>query len=231
MDCTVRYVADPSELGNPDLIILPGTKSTVADLIHLREQGTAQAIIRRAKSGTPVIGICGGYQMLGKAIRDPYKVESREDNVAGLGLLDVETSFGQCKTTTQIKARVVADTGLFEALKGTEITGYEIHMGQTSNQNYKPVLQIVETPQGKADYFDGATSDDCLIFGSYVHGLFHNADFTQALLNRLRQLRGLPLAATVSMNKDKQYDELARIVRGNLNMRQVYKIALGREYV
>jgi adenosylcobyric acid synthase len=228
---TVRYITESSELGNPDLIILPGTKSTIADLVYLREQGMAQAIIQQAKAGTPVIGICGGYQMLGKTINDPHKVESKESSMAGLGLLDIETTFGQVKTTTQIGARVVANKGLFEGLKGVEITGYEIHMGQTRSHNHPAAFQVVETPQGKANYFDGAASDDCLIFGSYIHGLFHNANFTQALLNRLRQLQGLPVAATVPINKDKQYDELARIVRGNLNMRQVYKIALGREYV
>jgi len=231
MSCALRYITEPSELGNPDLIILPGTKSTVADLVYLQEQGIAQAIIQRAKAGTPVIGICGGYQMLGKTINDPYKVESREISVAGLSLLDIETTFGQVKTTTQIGARVVANKGLFEGLKGVEITGYEIHMGQTRGQNRAPAFQVVETPQGKAYYFDGAASDDCLIFGSYIHGLFHNVNFTNALLNRLRQLRGLPAAATVPINKDKQYNELARVVRQNLNMRQVYKIALGREYV
>ncbi len=229
--CTVQYIMEPSELGNPDLIILPGTKSTVADLMYLQEQGIAQAIIQRAKAGTPVIGICGGYQMLGKTINDPDKVESRESSVAGLGLLGIETTFGQVKTTTQVGARVVANKGLFEGLKGIEITGYEIHMGQTRSQNHPAVFQVVETPQGKVDYFDGAASDDCLIFGSYIHGLFHNVSFTDALLNRLRRLRGLPVAVAVPINKDKQYDELARIVRQNLNMRQVYKMALGREYV
>ncbi len=230
MDCTVRYITDPSEIGNPDLIILPGTKSTVADLVYLQEQEIAQAIIQRAKTGTPVIGICGGYQMLGKTIKDPNKVESKESSVNGLGLVNIETSFSQVKTTTQIKARVVANTGLFEGLKGLEITGYEIHIGQTSSQNM-PVLQVVETPQGKADYFDGAVSDDYLIFGSYIHGLFHNVNFTRALLNRLRYLRGLTVAIEIPPNKDRQYDALAKIVRGNLDLRQVYKIALGREYV
>jgi len=230
MDCTVRYISEASELGNPDLIILPGTKSTVADLVYLKEQGIAQAIIQRAKAGTPVIGICGGYQMLGKTINDPYEVESRGSSVAGLGLLDIETTFGQVKTTTQIGARVVANKGLFEGLKGIEITGYEIHMGQTGSQNHPAAFQVMETPQGKANYLDGAASDDCLIFGSYIHGLFHNVNFTQALLSRLRQLRGLPVAATVSINKDKQYDELAGIVRQNLDMRRVYKIMMGGNY-
>lgn len=230
LGCTVRYITESSELGNPDLIILPGTKSTIADLVYLRERGMAPAIIQRAKAGTPVIGICGGYQMLGKTINDPDRVESPETSVAGLGLLDIETTFGQVKTTTQIGARVVANKGLFEGLSGVEIIGYEIHMGHSRSQNQAPAFQVIETPQGKADYFDGAVSDDCLIFGSYIHGLFHNVNFTHTLFNRLRQLRGLPVTATVAIDKDEQYDELARIVRANLDMRQVYQIAMGREY-
>ena len=228
--CTVRYITKPAELGSPDLIILPGTKSTIADLIYLRQQGLDQAIIHRAKAGIPVIGICGGYQMLGKAINDPHRVESKEGSVAGLGLLDSETTFNQVKTTTQIKALVTADSGLLGGLKGMEIAGYEIHMGQTRNQNYLPAFQVVETPQGKADYPDGAVSSDRFILGTYIHGLFHNINFTHAFLNRLRQLRGLPTAAAISINREEQYDKLAEVIRQNLDMPQVYKITLGRNY-
>ena len=228
--CTVRYITNISELGNPDLIILPGTKSTIADLIHIQQQGLAQAITHLAKDGIPVIGICGGYQMLGKSIDDSYKVESKEGRVAGLGLLDSETIFNHTKTTTQVKARVIADDGLLKGLKGIEITGYEIHMGQTRNQNYLPAFQISETPQGKANYFDGAISSNGWIFGTYIHGLFHNANFTHAFLNRLRQLRGLPTAVAISTNRQEQYDKLAEIIRQNLDMSEVYEIALGRNY-
>jgi len=230
LGCTVHYVSEPSELGSPDLIILPGTKSTIADLVYLRQQGLAEVVVRQAKAGTPVIGICGGYQMLGKTINDPYEIESREGAVSGLGLLDIETTFAQAKTTTQVKARVVADRGLFEGLNGMEVSGYEIHLGQTRSQNHQPAFEILETPQGKVSYFDGAVGDNGLVFGSYLHGLLHNVNFTQTLLNRLRQVRGLLVAPAVSLNKDRQYDELASIVRQNLNMREVYKIALGRDY-
>jgi adenosylcobyric acid synthase len=229
MGCTVRYITEPSELGNPDLIILPGTKSTIADLIYLRQRGLAQAVIEEAKAGTPVIGICGGFQMLGKMVNDPHRVESKEDSVAGLGLLESETTFNRVKTTTQIKARVVADKGLFEGLKGMEITGYEIHMGQTRIRNQSSAFQVLQTPQGKADYFDGVVNDR-LVFGTYIHGLFHNISFTHALLNRLRELRGLPMAAATAINKERQYDELAKLVRQNLDMSQVYRITLGRNY-
>jgi adenosylcobyric acid synthase len=229
-DCTVRYVPRVHELGNPDLIILPGTKNTIADLIYLQEQGLAQAIIHQAQSGIPVIGICGGYQMLGKSIHDPDKVESKHDNIAGLGLLNNTTIFNHHKTTTQVKAQVVAGEGLLEDLKGIEVTGYEIHMGQTKSHNCQPVFQILETPQGKADYFDGAVSSNGIIFGSYIHGLFHNADFTHHLLNGLRQLRGLPITSAPSTNKQEIYDKLASIIRENLDMSQVYKLTFGRNH-
>jgi len=225
--CAVRYVADASQLGNPDLIILPGTKSTIADLIHLQQQGLAQAITHRAKSGVPVIGICGGYQMLGKSIDDPDRVESKEGNVTGLGLLDNKTVFDHAKTTTQVKARVTADDGLLKGMKGIDIAGYEIHMGQTSSQDCLPAFQVMETPQGKADYFDGTISGDGRVLGTYIHGLFHNSDFTHAFLNGLRQRRGLSAAPATSISRQEQYDKLANMIRQNLDMSQVYKITLG----
>ena len=229
-DCTVRYVTRASELGNPDLLILPGTKSTIPDLIYLQQQELAQAIIHRSKSGTAIIGICGGYQMLGKSIHDPDKVESKHDSIAGLGLLNSTTIFNHAKTTTQVKAQVVADEGLLKGLKGIEVIGYEIHMGQTRSQNCQPAFQILETPQGRADYFDGAVNSNGFIFGTYIHGLFHNANFTHCLLNRLRQLRGLPIISAPSTNKQEKYDKLASIIRQNLDMSQVYKITFGRNY-
>ena len=228
--CAVRYITNTTELGNPDLIILPGTKSTLSDLIYLHQQGLAQSITRMGKAGTPIIGICGGYQMLGKSIDDPYRVESEETKIAGLGLLDNETTFSHDKTTTQVKARVVANSGLLKETEGMEITGYEIHMGHTTSQNYLPAFQVLETPQGKTIYFDGAIDSHGWIFGTYIHGLFHNTSFTHAFINRLRQLRGLPKAANISPNKQEKYDKLADIVRQNLDMSQVYEITLRRNH-
>ncbi len=224
---TLHYVTEPSELDGADLIILPGTKSTISDLAYLRRQGLAEAIVRRARSGTPVIGICGGYQMLGKTISDPDKVESAEGTVPGLDLLDIETVFVPEKTTTQVKASIIAGKGLFEGLSGMEVTGYEIHMGQTGSRGDATALRVVATPEGEAGYADGAVSEDGLIFGSYLHGLFHNAGFTNGLLDRLWHLRGISAEVRAVTSRDKQYDELARIVRQNLDMREVNRIALG----
>jgi adenosylcobyric acid synthase len=228
--CTVRYVSYSSELGTPDLLILPGTKSTIADLTHLQQQGLVPVIIKLAQSGVPIIGICGGYQMLGKSILDPQKIESKQDEIAGLGLLDSTTIFNSDKTTTQVKARVDVDYGLFKGLKDVDVTGYEIHMGQTRNHNCQPALHILETPQGKVDYFDGAVNNNGLIFGTYLHGLFHNAEFTRRLLNRLRQIRGLQATSASSTNKQEMYDKLADVIRNNLDMPQVYEIIFGRNH-
>lgn len=222
MGCSVRYINGIEELGHPDLIILPGTKSTIADLVHLKSRGIAQAIIKQAGSGIPVIGICGGYQMLGKAVNDPLHAESQETGIAGLGLLDIETTFSENKTTTQIKARVDAGNGLFEGLNGIEVTGYEIHMGQS--ESAQAAFHVIETPGGKDNYADGAVNNSGFVFGSYIHGLFHNETFTSALLNRLRKIRGLPEAVTALSTKDSQYDELAKLVRQNLDMEKIYNL-------
>ena len=221
--CRVRYVSDPNELGSPDLIIVPGTKTTIADLKFLRQRGLAAAITLLARSGTPVIGICGGYQILGKRINDPLHVESREPAVEGLGLLDVETTFAQTKTTTQVKARVVAGKGILAGLNGVEVGGYEIHMGQTQGDSRGP-FHVFETPEGKVDYPDGSLNDDCSVFGSYIHGLFHNAAFTEGVVSYLRTRRGLGPSGVAPDARD-PYDVLASVVRGSLDMQAVYRIA------
>jgi adenosylcobyric acid synthase len=228
--CTLRYISDPSELGKPDLLILPGTKSTIADLVYLQQQRLAPAIIRLAQSGLPIIGICGGFQMLGSSIRDTEKIESKQCEIDGLGLLQITTIFNSHKTTTQVKARVAADYGLFKDLKDIDIIGYEIHMGQTRNYSCRPALHVLETPQGKTDYFDGAISQSGLIFGTYIHGLFHNTEFTNRLLNRLRHFRGLSSTASSPINKQEMYDKLADVIRHSLDMSRVYDITLGRNH-
>jgi len=229
--CNVRYVVASAELDNSDLIILPGTKSTIADLAFLRQQGLGRAIIDKAKAGTPVIGICGGYQMLGKSISDPHQVESKEVTARGLGLLDVATVFEKDKRTVRVEARVVSNRGLLSGLKDTEVAGYEIHMGQTTGASCSPAFKVLKTPRGKAGYFDGAIDKTGWVMGSYLHGLFHNADFTRSLLNRLRQLRGLPQKRhDLFLVREKEYDKLAQIVRENIDLPQIYSIVFGGDH-
>jgi len=137
---TVRYVSSPATLGRPHAVILPGTKSTIADLLWLREQGLEQAIQHLAPAGTVVVGICGGYQMLGRRIQDPLGVESVLPEVAGLALLSVDTVFEPVKATHQAEARVLGGPGWLAALQNQAIQGYEIHMGRTTSQ--QPWLEI-----------------------------------------------------------------------------------------
>ncbi|MBE0415521.1 MAG: cobyric acid synthase [Dehalococcoidia bacterium] len=219
----VRYVSAVDELGEPDAIILPGTKSTIADLQYLWQTGLALEIVVRAKAGTPVIGICGGYQMLGKGIEDPQHVESQRDSIAGLGLLDMVTLFEPQKTTCQVKARVACEQGLLEGAKGMEVIGYEIHMGQSIGDDIAPAFEVTQIADRGVSYPDGATSGN--ILGTYLHGLFDSTDFRHTFLAQLHQRKRLPLLPRAPLpTKGEQFQKLAELVRGSLNMKLVCRI-------
>ncbi|MFC1911930.1 cobyric acid synthase [Chloroflexota bacterium] len=221
----VSYVKTPAEMDNPDVIIVPGTKSTTADLAYLKQSGLAESIIKRAGSGTPVVGICGGFQMLGKEVKDPHHVESEESTVTGLGLLDTITVFQLQKTNCQVKARVLSNEGFLEGLQGKEVTGYEIHMGQTTGNDSRPLFSVSTRNKKQAAYFDGAMTSDGLVFGTYLHGLFDNDNFRHAFIARLRQRKGLSvMPGTPVADRQKQYDELADLVRQSLNLKLIYRI-------
>ena len=229
-DLCVRFVEDARSIGNPDLIILPGTKNTIGDLEHIKEQGIADAIIDLANSGTMVIGICGGYQMLGKVILDPENAESKTMETRGLGLIDVSTLFKMQKSTHQVKARLHdRGTDIFKSLnRDNEITGYEIHMGETVLLNEAaPFLKIIERSDKKVSMDDGAVSNDGNIIGTYLHGIFDNDEFRLGLINHLRESKGLtPMLAEElsSVDKEVQYDKLADWFREHINMDLVYEM-------
>lgn len=191
-DVCLRYVQHPAELGNPDLIILPGTKSTMTDLAFIRSNGLDGAIIKRAQRATGVIGICGGFQMLGRKIRNPAHVESPMDCVAGLSLIEMDITFFKEKTTRQVEATVIAEQGMLKSAKGERVTGYEIHMGQSQGNGISPAFQI---NSGGYTYFDGCLSKDGRIMGAYLHGLFDDYEFRSAFLDNLRCEKGLPPVA------------------------------------
>jgi adenosylcobyric acid synthase len=171
----VTYVDRPEDLASAAIVVLPGSKSTIADLQFVRDRGLADAIVALRANGTPIIGICGGFQMLGQWIRDPDHVESAEGGVAGLGLLPHSTIFEREKVTQRVRARFRLDLGPFAGLQGDEIEGYEIHVGRTNLDNRAEInapLRIVERSGSRADDLDGAISDDGLVFGTYLHGFF-----------------------------------------------------------
>lgn len=179
----VRYVSSGATLGRPHAVILPGTKSTIADLLWLRAQGLEPAIKELAMAGTAVVGICGGYQMLGRSIRDPEGVESPQPDIAGLGLLSVDTLFEPAKATHQAEARILGGPGWLGTLPGQMLQGYEIHMGRTTG--LQPWLEITRRSGEAVTLADGAIDAAGQVWGCYLHGLFANETLRRAWLASL----------------------------------------------
>jgi adenosylcobyric acid synthase len=177
----VRYVDAADQLGNPHCLILPGTKSTLSDLAWLRQTGLAEAIKDQAALGTQVVGICGGYQVLGQQLLNPYRIESGVTEMAGLGLLPVTTVFAGQKETHQVRASLVDDRHC-PGMRGQHVEGYEIHMGQTSGG--KAWLQLARG-EGTPLVHDGAVNADGRVWGCYLHGLFANDEFRRHWLSSL----------------------------------------------
>ncbi|MBN9518252.1 cobyric acid synthase [bacterium] len=209
----LRYVDSPSHLGRPHAVVIPGTKSTAADLQWLRDRGLAEAITRLAAQGTAVAGVCGGYQMLGRVVRDAGGVESAVGEIPGLGLLPVETTFAAEKAAHQARAVVSDGPGWFAALAGTPLTGYEIHMGRTPAP--ASWLEIVERSGEPCRVPDGAASADGRVWGCYLHGLFANDTFRRAWLTSLRaDFRPAPegAAARLQTGLDRLADALVAAI-------------------
>lgn len=225
---TVRYVSNPGELGHPDLIILPGTKSTMDDLKWMRQNGLEALVLKHAARGGAVVGICGGYQMLGRVLSDPDGVESG-GTMAGMGLLPTETVFLGEKTRTRVSGTFRRVEGIFASLSGVPFHGYEIHMGETTYLEDAGPLSRLTCLDG-TEKPDGAARGN--VWGSYVHGIFDAGTFAQELVNALLTAKGLsPDAAAVDWEtyQEEQYDKLAAGVRASLDMDRVYRILNGEE--
>ena len=210
----VRYVQRARELGAPDLVILPGTKNTMEDLLWLRQSGLEAAVRKLAQAQTPVLGVCGGYQMLGQKLDDPAGTESGKPlSLAGLGLLPTRTTFDAQKRRTQVRA-----VALGAPFAGARMTGYEIHNGRTP-VNGEPFCRLADgTPEG------------CVcknIFGTYLHGLFDSGELTQALVKMLCARKGISPRETrptsMAEYRQAQFDLLADGVRRALDMGAVYR--------
>lgn len=224
----IRYVESCQRLGNPDLIVLPGTKNTLEDLLYINRMGLGERILTQHQKGTVLFGICGGYQMLGKEISDPYGVESSRGKVAGLGLLNAVTTLQKEKTTTQVRGTVIKNDGLLTGVSGAEIEGYEIHMGATEwSDGCVPFIALGENGAGNGGVCDLAGN----VFGTYIHGIFDNGQLVAGLINNLRRRKNLaPLPAQVpdfNESKEQQYDMLADIIRKSIDMRKIYEIMNG----
>ena len=215
----VRYVERPEELDTPDLVILPGTKSTMADLLWLRRCGLEDHI-RQLAGRVPVLGVCGGYQMLGRTLSDPDGAEGG-GSLAGLGLLPCETVFELQKHRTLQRAVTLAPP-----LEGAALEGYEIHMGRTRRLEGAPFCRLADGRE------EGAAAG--LVFGTYLHGLFDTGELTQRLAEWLARRRGLvPVPDRpehYGLHRQRQYDLLAEAVRAHLDLDAIYRAMEGSEY-
>ena len=210
----VRYVQSAKELHSPDMVIIPGTKSTMDDLLWMRQNGIESAIQKLASSGTPVLGVCGGYQMMGEKLSDPNHIEGDLEEMHGMGLLPTETTFTNLKTRTRFTADVKA-----KDFEGAKLDGYEIHMGESIVKG-DPFLTL---ENGKDDGCVCGTN-----FGTYLHGLFDTGELTEKLVKYLCDRKGIEYseAAPISHSAyvENQYDILADGVRAALDFYKIYKI-------
>jgi adenosylcobyric acid synthase len=223
---SVRYVNSIKELDHPDLVILPGSKTTIADLDWLKSSGLARRIGELYRQGVFVIGICGGYQMLGEYINDPDHVESHVGQSRGLGLLPITTAFLPTKETHQVKGRVVAEGGLLTEAKDISFEGYEIHMGRTENGGGSAAFRIGERSTKPCDALDGCLDGSGRVLGTYIHGLFHNQALRRGMLRHIARSKGQPISfGGDDRQRDADYDRLAKLVGDNLDTELVYSIA------
>jgi adenosylcobyric acid synthase len=216
------YVRGAAEIRDLDVVVLPGSKNTVRDLDDLRARGIADAVIEHERAGKPVVGICGGMQMLGRSIDDPHDVEGGARHTQALGLLDLRTSMSVVKTARQV-------TGSFadrQRFGDGAVAGYEIHVGETVRGDVDPLFVLTRTGTGEV-LEDGAIRSDGRVLGTYMHGLFDQPAGALALVNHLRVLRNLPpLGPEAIEPRGDPYARLAAHFRAHLDVGALYD-ALG----
>ncbi|MCX8030152.1 MAG: cobyric acid synthase [Thermodesulfovibrionales bacterium] len=230
-DVDINYSQNPTDIENADMVIIPGTKSTIRDLLFLRELKLDESIKRAFNNGVYIMGMCGGYQILGRKIFDPFSVESKTKEVEGLGILDIETTFQKTKVTSQVKAEFNGRKGgeifpflplLGQDSQSQELRGYEIHMGEsTGDVGLFKVKRISECQLSgsKKFYLDGSQNSNC--WGTYIHGIFDNDYFRRGVLNYIREIKGLsplPINFSYSQLKDDAIENLSENISENIDM-------------
>lgn len=248
---SLRYVETPGQLGEPDLIILPGTKNTMEDLLHIRQNGLEAAVLKHAAAGKPVFGVCGGFQMMGEWLEDPCGVEYG-GKLKGMGLLPARTRFASQKTRTRASGVFLEGvTGIFSGLSAVAFSGYEIHMGQTEAMaadgkagtgagtktkaearteteagTARPLLRVTELSGEETSQIAGMCVGN--VYGSYIHGIFDGENVAKTIVSALYRAKGLDESAVTSLDtaayKETQYNKLAAAMRESLDMEAVYRI-------
>ncbi|HHY96188.1 MAG TPA: cobyric acid synthase, partial [Firmicutes bacterium] len=235
----VRYVNPGQPAGLAHAVILPGTKSTLADLRWLKQHGYQRELRGLLRSGVPILGICGGYQMLGQKLADPAGADGDPGEEEGLGLLDTVTMFLPEKQTHLVEAQVTEKAGFLKGLPGSIIRGYEIHTGVTVRlDSARPWLRIVRRGSQTVDIPEGAVAPTDLVYGTYLHDVFHNQAFRKAFLSWLRLRNGLPPEPHAPVEEPGEaspssapapsstpvYVSFSRTVRASLDMSFVYAL-------
>lgn len=223
---SLRYVQRTADLKNPDMVILPGTKNTMEDLLWMRQNGLEAAILKLAAAGKAVFGICGGYQMLGETLQDPDGVEAG-GWIRGMGLLPMDTIFTPEKTRTRVEGAFEKIEGLFSNLSGVRLEGYEIHMGVTRIKEGCPrALWLQDQVRSEGRKQDGACKGQVL--GTYVHGIFDKEEVAKGVITALARQKGMDASEITGMDfqtfKETQYDLLAEGLRSHLDMKKIYEI-------
>lgn len=215
-DVSINYVTSPSEIGDEDMIIIPGSKNTIDDLKDIKDRGIATEIIKASRNGKIIVGICGGFQILGERVKDPYGIESDIKEIPGLGILDTETVMEKEKNTVQYSGKFINTKGVLEGLDGVEIKGYEIHQGVTSG---------TESSVTDDNHIVAVVKDN--IFGTYLHGIFDNEKVTRTILNKIREKKGMEQLGegiTFDEYREREFDKLEKIVRENIDIKKIYEI-------
>ncbi|MFA7069098.1 MAG: cobyric acid synthase [Acidaminococcaceae bacterium] len=226
---SVRYISSVAELGHPDMIIIPGTKNTIADLFWMRQNGVEAEVMKQASNGTVVFGVCGGYQILGRNLSDPFGVEAGGD-VPGMNLLPVETIFAEKKRTIQIQGHFGEVKGIFSSLSSKPFHGYEIHSGVTNLEGgtalnmMQPINEPGELVPEGAQNMEGKHN----VYGSYCHGIFDGDGIAITIVEALLAKKGMKMDDIKTFSfadyKKQQYDILADYVRSAVDMKQIYTI-------
>ena len=219
-DVRLRYVREAAEFGNPDLVILPGSKVTIADMEFVRHSGIESKIRSHIWNGRALIGVCGGMQMLGGSIHDPDGIESDKRMAEGIGILDIETRFIGEKLTTRTEGKVVADKGLLDGAQGMQVSGYEIHVGVTESD--EGASAVMETTDGGTVI--GYADKTGRVLGTYVHDLFKSEAFADRIIANVARMKGLEQPVeSEPFSQDAEFDKLASYLRKHLDMNSVYE--------
>ena len=205
---SIRYINNPAELENADMIILPGSKNTISDLKWMRENGI-EAMVKKMSEKVPVFGICGGFQMLGNTVSDPDSIECG-GSINGMGLLDTETVLEKEKTRTQTRGYINSLDGIFSEITNLPYEGYEIHVGKTTGMSDKEKVII--------------NSNN--VYGTYIHGIFDKKEIAEAVVKSLAKKKNVVMDNNAIMDyseyKEKEYDKMADIIREHINMGEIY---------